>query len=117
MHVVLDGQALTLEVADSFWTRLRGLSRRDPADCHDGMLFRFPFTWRWPIRMGGIRFPIQAIWLRQGHVVDVQELPVGAWRWFRPRSAADALIEMNFMAANRDLRNLKSQIVTSKRED
>ncbi|MBI4365788.1 MAG: DUF192 domain-containing protein [Deltaproteobacteria bacterium] len=85
---------LRLLPARTWHARLRGLAGRESLEGYDGMLFTFPFAWRWPIWMRGMRFPIRAVWLRQGHVVDVQDLPLGAWRWYRPRAAADAVVEM-----------------------
>lgn len=91
---VFDGRQWYLECASTWRQRMRGLSGRDRLEHCDGMLFRFPFAARWPIWMRGMRFPIRAIWLRHGRVVDVQDLPLGTWRWYRPRVRADAVIEM-----------------------
>lgn len=88
------GRRYHLLVAADWRARMRGLSGLNALGVYDGMLFRFPFAWRWPIHMRGMRFPIRALWLRYGRVVDAQWLPVGSWRWYRPCKKVDVLVEI-----------------------
>lgn len=87
-----------LAVAVTWRARQRGLAHTDPEDWAgiDGMLFRFPCAWRWPIWMHDMRFPIDALWFRHGRLVQIHRglSPNHRWRLYRPAKPADALIEL-----------------------
>lgn len=99
INKIVDGVQLNLLVADSFLSRMRGLSFRKGIDC-DGMLLRFPFRWRWSVWMVGVRFSIRLIWMNRGRVVDIEERipqPSTLREAFTPHSPStqvDELIEV-----------------------
>lgn len=96
--IIIDGHRYRVAVADTWRTRARGLAHTTLHDWRgiDGMLFTFPFAARWPIWMRGMQFPIRAVWLRGGTVVDVHPrlTPDRPWALWRPRQSADQLVEL-----------------------
>lgn len=92
------GRVWRVAVATTWRTRQRGLAHTESQEWNgiDGMLFRFPFAWRWPIWMCGMRFPIDALWFRHGRLVHIHRglSPKHPWRLYRPPQTADALIEL-----------------------
>lgn len=62
-----------LEIADSTRKRGQGLSWRGALPADQGMLFLFDQPGRYEFIMGGMRFPLDFIWLNNGLVVDLKE--------------------------------------------
>lgn len=89
-----------LYIADSFFTRMRGLSREKILAENEGLLIRFPFPFFWPIWMRGMQFSIDVLWLRHGKIVDMRDClsPETPYRMHFPRSCADACVELNMGA-------------------
>jgi uncharacterized membrane protein (UPF0127 family) len=89
-----------LHIADSFFTRMRGLSRHKTLAHNDGLMIQFPFPFFWPIWMRGMQFPIDVLWLRHGKIVDMCEalLPENPYRMHFPMCCADACVELNMGA-------------------
>lgn len=78
------------EVADTFWTRLRGLIGRREFLVGEGLLLA-PAR---GVHMWFMRFPIDVVYLdRAGRVVDVDE-HLRPWRIGRPRWRAHAVLEL-----------------------
>jgi uncharacterized membrane protein (UPF0127 family) len=87
----------TLYNANSFFTRMQGLSRHKALENNDGLLIQFPFPFFWPIWMRGMQFPIDVLWLRHRKIVDMRDCLSTAtpYRMHFPRSCADACVELN----------------------
>lgn len=87
-----------LALATTWRQRTQGLARlpREIEDQIDGMLFVFPFAWRWAIWMRGMKYGIDAYWLRRGEVVDcdLDLMPDGGRRVYRPGVRVDGLVEI-----------------------
>lgn len=108
--IIIDGHRYRVAVADTWRTRARGLAHTTLHDWAgiDGMFFRFPCAARWPIWMRGMRFPVRAVWLRGGNMVDAQG-PLSAahpWRIYRPRCSADAVLEIIASSACRSRKSV-----------
>lgn len=87
-----------LEVAATFFRRQKGLAGRDPGTTA-GMVFLFPFRWRWGIWMRGMRCPLEIIWIDRGRVVGRAHYPLPTswrerWRIRRPPCPVDMVIEL-----------------------
>ncbi|MBI4238594.1 MAG: DUF192 domain-containing protein [Deltaproteobacteria bacterium] len=91
------GVGYRLAVAHSWRQRMRGLAGTSLATWSniDGMLFIFPFAWRWPLWMRGMQFPITLQWLRADVPIGSlhQMTPAHPWHCDRPLHPADAVIE------------------------
>jgi uncharacterized membrane protein (UPF0127 family) len=101
-RVVLAGQAVEVEVAQSEAARARGLSGRAELAPGRGMLFLHERPGLHAYWMKDMRFAIDILWLREGRVVDVAhrvqpEPPGTADRdlpSYAPRAPADAVLEV-----------------------
>jgi len=60
-----------VEIASSWWMRIKGLSGRDTLDPNRGMLFILPLASVQCFWMFGMKFPIDIIFLRDDVVVSV----------------------------------------------
>lgn len=70
--IEVDGKALKCEIADSFFSRLRGLIKREPKG--DGLMI-VPCR---AIHTFGMDYPITAFWLdREGRVIHKQFMKPG----------------------------------------
>jgi hypothetical protein len=95
-----DNLAVAVEVAASDATRERGLSGRNRLETGHGVLFLFAQPAKYSFWMKDMRFPIDAIWIRDGKIVDLsigiqppqtdEEVPLS----FSPIEAADAVLEV-----------------------
>jgi len=94
-----DGPDIPVEIAASDSTRERGLSGREGLEPESGMLFIFATPDRYIFWMKGMEFPIDAIWIRDGEIVDITtgleppatdgDIPV-----FSPMDKADSVLEV-----------------------
>lgn len=89
-----------VEVASSWWARIKGLSGREGLDVNHGMLFVFPFVSVQYFWMFGMKFPIDIIFIRNGIVVSVFSnvpYPKGFTlpRVIRSRVPANHVLEVN----------------------
>jgi uncharacterized protein len=75
VSAVLDGVALTLEVADTAEERAVGLMRRESVPPGTGMVFRYdePSTGRY--YMYDVPVPLRAVFVRDGEVVSTVVMP------------------------------------------
>jgi len=96
---VINSGSITAEIADTPEKKELGLGERAYLEPRHGMYFPFPAAHKLVFWMKGMRFPIDAIWIRDGVVVDVTydaRPPSGdAIQRFSPREAADAVLEIN----------------------
>lgn len=94
---LLDGTVIHAEVADTPAERSRGLSRRDNLTANTGMLFLFSSADTYSFWMKDTRIPLDIIWLKNKHVVDVATLQPesnGAVPQHTPAESADAVLEL-----------------------
>lgn len=96
---ILGSGSITAEIADTPEKKELGLGERDSLPARHGMYFPFAADRKWIFWMKGMRFPIDAIWIRDGIVVDVthdaQPPSEGAIERFSPKEPADAVLEIN----------------------
>jgi len=100
-RVVIQGQAVEVEVARTPAARRQGLSGRAGLAPGTGLLFLHPEPARHAYWMKDMRFAIDIVWLRDGRIVDVSHrVPplatgeVEPARTWSPRVAADAVLEL-----------------------
>jgi hypothetical protein len=70
-NVELKGLVLHVQVAETLYQMHKGLGERDTLAPYDGMLFPFDFPQKPGIVMRDMRFPIDIVWIMNGHVVDI----------------------------------------------
>jgi len=103
-----DGTTVSIEIADSNESRLRGLSDRESLAEDAGLLFIFPLQDYYGIWMKEMKFPIDIIWLDENYsVVDIKSraLPESFPEVFSPRALALYVLEVNAnFASNHDIK-------------
>ncbi|MFH2062953.1 MAG: DUF192 domain-containing protein [bacterium] len=98
--VTIDGRVtVRVQVAASDITRERGLAGRTSLGQDEGVLFLFSEPRQYPFWMGGMKLPIEAVWFRDGTVVDLTYglEPPGEGETpqvFRPIEPAGAVLEV-----------------------
>jgi hypothetical protein len=86
--------AREVEVADTFWSRFRGLMFRRRFPQGKAILFRFKKPGRHAVHMFFVRFPIDLLYLnRQFKIVEIREA-LKPWRFYRPKHLATNLVEL-----------------------
>lgn len=103
---------MVFAIADNVWTRMRGLARSDFSSV-DGMLFLFPFRWRWGIWMRGMRCGVMIFWIDDGKVVGMErrEAPTcrrEERRVSRPPCRVSMVLELKLDRARDILKKLTS---------
>ena len=91
--------ATEVEVADSFFARMRGLMFRRSVPEEYALVFRFERPSVRSLHMLFVPFPVDAVWLVEGEVQQVEQLrPWTGFAWARgdvilelPAGAADAV--------------------------
>jgi uncharacterized membrane protein (UPF0127 family) len=91
-RIIISGVPLRIEVATRPFDYFKGLSGRKILENIDGMLFRFPFKWKWRMSMRGMNFPLDFIWIREGIIVEITQNMVTGF--VSPRGRIDAVIEI-----------------------
>lgn len=93
---------LSVEIADTPLARIQGLSGRSSLKSDEGMLFLFSRAGKYGFWMKGMQFPIDIVWIREGHVLGVTQdvslnsqnsvfsLPV-----YYPPGPVDMVLEIN----------------------
>lgn len=66
-----DDAPIRVDIAHSFFTRERGLSRRPSLDPDEGMLFVFETPARYSFWMKEMHFPLDIVWINDGEIVDI----------------------------------------------
>jgi uncharacterized membrane protein (UPF0127 family) len=95
--VLLDGQTISVSIADTEATRERGLGGRSGLADHEGMLFVFPQDGYYAFWMKDMEFSIDMVWLSaQGKVVFIEQnvAPSTYPNAFQPTSPARYVIEL-----------------------
>lgn len=67
----INGVTLNVEIADSESGRNKGLSGRESLATDSGMLFVFEKAERYVFWMKGMKIPLDFIWIKDDHVVDL----------------------------------------------
>jgi uncharacterized membrane protein (UPF0127 family) len=83
-----------IKVADSFWTRFRGLMLRRRLPEGEGMLFKFNNPGRHSIHMFFMRFPIDLVYLNSDFIVVELKERIKPWRIYRPKNKVSYLVEL-----------------------
>ena len=97
--IVVNGEQLKVEIANTPEQTRRGLSGRESLGDDEGMLFIFNDTRRHIFWMNGMNFDLDIIWIRDGTVVEIATLPapmgVEPPASYRPDETADMVLEIN----------------------
>lgn len=101
--VVLGGETVVVELANTGALREKGLSGRDKLNPGTGMLFIFPKPSRAGFWMQDMRFAIDIIWILDGKVVDIAPRVerTEPLRTYYPRMEADHVLEVEAGFAKR----------------
>lgn len=104
--MTINGKDVTVEIADTPLRRARGLSGRPSLAPDRGMLFVHDAPGRYAYWMGGMKFPLDIVWIRDGEVVDVVTLQnptasSAAIASYMPVADADRVLELNAGMAER----------------
>lgn len=101
-RLTIGAHTLTVEVADTTFTRMRGLSNRESLLSGCGMLFVFPAKGRYGFWMKDMRFPLDLVWIADGSVVGVTanvpppiDRGVSGFRTYYPPAGVDQVLELN----------------------
>ncbi len=93
------GASFSVEIADTFVSRGRGLSGHAPLKAKQGMLFVFPSPSSGAFWMQGMTFPIDFVWIRNGMVMGVTEnarpMSETGYRLYYPPMPVDRVLEIN----------------------
>ena len=93
------GASFSVEIADTFVSRGRGLSGHAPLKAKQGMLFVFPSPSGGAFWMQGMTFPIDFVWIRNGMVMGVTEnarpMSETGYRLYYPPMPVDRVLEIN----------------------
>lgn len=96
--VTIRGVSFKVEVADTFMSRMAGLSGREPLRENEGMFFVFPMAAKHSFWMKDMRFPIDIIWIREKQIVWMKEnASPDDWKQgisYMPTESADAVLEV-----------------------
>jgi hypothetical protein len=93
--------ASEVELADSFWRRLRGLMFRRRFPSGKAMFFKFKKPGRHGVHMSFMWFPIDLVYLDSGFKVVEVRARLKPWRVHWPKAAAKYLIELPAGVVNR----------------
>lgn len=89
----------TVEVADTFVSRAKGLSGHAPLPAKHGMLFVFKSPSDGAFWMQGMLFPLDFVWIKKGIVVGVTEnaRPIKeiGYKLYYPPMPVDNVLEVN----------------------
>lgn len=74
VKIEINGASLIAEVAADPVSRSGGLSGRERLAPNQGILFVFDKPGRHGVRMTGMKFPIDILWIKNGSVADIEEM-------------------------------------------
>lgn len=91
---------MQVDIADTIGKQHKGLSGRESLPADQGMYFPMGQPAIYTFWMKDMQFPLDIIWIRDGHVVDITEnvpYPVGGQQSVsvQPKEPADAVLEVN----------------------
>lgn len=70
-ELIINGVAITVELADTPEKRRQGLGGRETLASNSGVLFLFEDLDKHAFWMKGLKFPLDFIWIREKRVVDI----------------------------------------------
>lgn len=86
--------AVDVDLADSFWSRFRGLMFRGNFESGEAILFDIPEARKFSIHTFFVFFPIDLVYLDENlKVVDIEE-ELAPWRFYSPEVKSRYLIEL-----------------------
>lgn len=89
-------KSIKVEIADSFFKKIKGLMFRDSLPENFGMLFVFDYDGYHGIWMIGMKFPIDIIWIdKRKKIVDFVENAKPSFNTYRPVKKARYVLEIN----------------------
>ena len=104
-EVKIGDNIFQVEIADTFSSRLRGLSGRSGLGSHEGMLFVFPIAMPQGFWMKDMKFPIDIIWIRENKVIGIimgaEPEPGPDYTIYSSPEPADMVLEINAGLAQR----------------
>ncbi len=83
-----------VEIADSFWTRFRGLMFRRSFEFGNAILFEIPTPRKFGIHTFFVFFPIDLIYLDEDFDVLELKKDLPSWRFYSPSVKSKYLIEL-----------------------
>lgn len=83
-----------VEVADSFWLRLKGLMFRREMDDGEAMLFKFGEMRKFRVHTFFVFFPIDLIFLDRNFKVVEVETNLSPWSIYNPSNESRYLLEL-----------------------
>ncbi len=108
MTVTIRSQSFGVDVAETMFTRTRGLSGRASLAPDEGMLFLFPWAGKNGFWMKDMNVPIDILWIRSHELVGIERnVPVqsGANIWqfktYYPPGPVDRVLELPAGTADR----------------
>ena len=97
--ITINNKPLTIEIVSDGPAVTEGLGDRDSLPLDHGMLFLFSIPDRYAFWMRHMHFPLDILWIQNGIIVDLATLPPPkSWEipaTYKPRSAADHVLELN----------------------
>ncbi len=88
----------SVEVADTFMSRGKGLSGHAPLAARQGMLFVFPVPDGGAFWMQGMLFPLDFVWIRKGMVMgvtaDARPMSETGYKLYYPPMPVDRVLEL-----------------------
>ena len=94
--ISIQGQTFSLEYANTAEKRRKGLGERDNLCEMCAMLFIFDEPGHYAFWMGGMRFPLDIIWLLDNRVVSIERnIAPESQEIFAPNGEADRVLEIN----------------------
>ncbi len=116
MIVQATGKVLAqkVEIADTFWSRFRGLMLRRRFPRGSALLFKLARPGRYGVHMFFVRFPIDLLYLNENFVVvDICRV-LKPWRTNRPKVKASYIVELPAGTVSRARVKLGQKIVQRK---
>ncbi len=118
--VVVNDVYIDVEVVRSREDKAKGLSERESLGANSGMLFVFEESASHCIRMKGMNFPIDIIWIAESEDdpeekvivhVETNVLPESFPKVFKPRSLSDYVLEVNSGFAEKNDINIGDSVM------
>lgn len=96
--ITIGSQRVASELANTPEKQSKGLGYRDSLDWGDGMYFPYDRAGIYRFWMRGMRFSIDIVWIRSGHIVDISRdvpfVPGENGPTVQSREAVDSVLEV-----------------------
>ena len=101
-NLVIAGQKLNIEIANTERLRAQGLSGRDSMPSDHGMLFVFKKQDKYVFWMKDMNFALDFVWIKEGQVVEITNnvqpqsaVPDDLLTRYTPKEEVDQVLEVN----------------------